>query len=424
MRQAALCIIGSELVRGIIQDRHAKTLASDLTRLGYRVQEITIVPDDGSIVEVLDRLVSNVDLIITTGGLGPTSDDITRDAIARIYEVPLVLDPAARETLFEIVGDRLNEANLRQVMIPEGFTVIPNTQGTAPGFCRSGEIYTLPGPPKEMLAMWHGAILPDLIRLLGDGTLEERLELSVFLTPESQLEEACALAVQMTSAQFDQPLSQMPLWGTRVQLYRISLYLQGSTAVLREQVFHTLEGLLGPSRVREGDRELVDDLYLQLQQKGLTVAGAESCTGGLAAKLLTDRPGSSQHIWGSMVTYAYEAKERVLKVSHETLEQEGAVSASCVDQMAEGVLRLSGCDVSFSISGIAGPSGGSEQKPVGTVWFAFASPEHGTQHVCLSFRPFSRDSVRRRAAVSAILLLEQYIIGENLLDIVSQWQYI
>ncbi len=424
MKHAAICIIGSELVRGIIQDKHGQIIAADLTRLGYEVQEITIVPDNGAIAEVLKRLVASVDLIITTGGLGPTSDDITRDAIASSYDLQLIVDEDAKDVLISIVGDHMNEANLRQVMIPEGFRVVPNAVGTAPGFCRDGEIYALPGPPHEMVTMWKDQVLPDLARFLGGKRPEERLELSVFLIPESQLEEVCVFAVTRVAGELHLAEEQIPAWGTRVQPYRISLHLQGGTDTIRRAVYKQLRAEIGPYLIREGDLEAVDLLYIQLEKRSAMIAGAESCTGGLVGKLLTDRPGSSQFVWGSLMTYANEAKERILHVDHQILETEGAVSRACAAQMAEGILQHSGADVAFSISGIAGPAGGSVKKPVGLVWFGFASPGRLSEQVQLSFRPFSRDSIRRRAAVSAILLLEQYLMGKKLLDIVKKWQYI
>ncbi len=424
MKRAAICIIGSELVRGIIQDSHGKTIATDLTRLGYTTTEITIVPDDGSIKRVLERLANSVDLIITTGGLGPTSDDITRDAIADLFGVDLKVDEAAREHLVSQVGSQLNDANLRQVMIPEGFSILPNGHGTAPGFCRPGSFFSLPGPPKEMLPMWNHFVLPNIKEGLGPIRIEERLEVSAMFVPESLLEEACASAVALVAAELGIDPVEMPVWGTRVQLYRISLYLQGGSDQTRRAVLAKLQEDIGEERLVIGDIQAVDILSSLLKERGLTVAGAESCTGGLTGTLLTDAPGSSSYFWGSMVTYANAAKERVLSVDHEILERYGAVSSQTVGEMAEGVLELSGVDATFSISGIAGPDGGSDDKPVGTVWFGFASPGRETEKVSLYFRPYTRDSVRRRAAVCAILLLEQYLKGNKLLDIVNQWQYI
>jgi nicotinamide-nucleotide amidase len=420
LKTVAICIIGSELVRGIIADAHGKTISSDLTRLGYEVKEIVIVPDDEHIPAILSQLASQADLIITTGGLGPTSDDITRDAVAQVYQAPLRIDEEAKAVLASRVGSRLQGANLRQVMIPEGFDVVENPMGTAPGFSLPGRFYAMPGPPKEMLTMWNDRVLPDLIRLQDRKVDFMRLEASVFLIPESALEEACSRAVEMVVGDS----GVRPIWGTRVQLLRISLYLQGSSEEIRMAVFEQIRELLGPELVVLGDVEAVDIARRRLLDSGFMVAGAESCTGGLAGKLLTDAGGSSAYMWGSLTTYANSAKQQVLGVSSELLDAYGAVSAECAAAMVEGVRKLSEADVSFSITGIAGPGGGSPEKPVGTVYFGFSAggglPD--TQ-VRLSFHAYTRDSVRRRAAVAVCLLLDSYLSGRKLLDIISRWQY-
>jgi nicotinamide-nucleotide amidase len=182
--------------------------------------------------------------------------------------------------------------------------------------------------------------------------------------------------------------------------------------------------MLGEQLIVSGDVQAVDLLRQRLIDDQLMIAGAESCTGGLASKLLTDAPGSSEYMWGSLVTYANDAKQNVLSVDQQILEEHGAVSAACARAMADGVLRLSQADVAFSITGIAGPGGGSEEKPAGTVFMGFASA-HGlpAQQIKLSFNAYSRDSVRRRSSVAACLLVEQYLSGRKLLDIISRWQY-
>jgi nicotinamide-nucleotide amidase len=242
----------------------------------------------------------------------------------------------------------------------------------------------------------------------------------VFLIPESALEEACSRAVEMVVGDS----GVRPIWGTRVQLLRISLYLQGSSEEIRMAVFEQIRELLGPELVVLGDVEAVDIARRRLLDSGFMVAGAESCTGGLAGKLLTDAGGSSAYMWGSLTTYANSAKQQVLGVSSELLDAYGAVSAECAAAMVEGVRKLSEADVSFSITGIAGPGGGSPEKPVGTVYFGFSAggglPD--TQ-VRLSFHAYTRDSVRRRAAVAVCLLLDSYLSGRKLLDIISRWQY-
>jgi nicotinamide-nucleotide amidase len=275
-----------------------------------------------------------------------------------------------------------------------------------------------------MQRMWNRIVMPDLVSRQERAVDLKRLEASVFLVPESLLEEVCSEAVEKVALRNGLEESSRPVWGTRVQLYRISLYLQGSNEEIRQEVFTELQDMLGEQLIVSGDVQAVDILRQRLIDDKLMIAGAESCTGGLAAKLLTDAPGSSEYMWGSLVTYANDAKQNVLSVDQQILEEYGAVSAACAQAMADGVLSLSQADVSFSITGIAGPGGGSEEKPAGTVFMGFASA-HGlpAQQIKLSFNAYSRDSVRRRSSVAACLLVEQYLSGRKLLDIISRWQY-
>lgn len=415
----SIFVIGSEITRGIIGDEHGKLIAQELTVLGYEVQKIVLVPDDGSLAHMLKECLSNTDIIILTGGLGPTSDDVTREIVADLAQVELVEHPEAFKTLFERIGDRIYGANLRQVLIPKNFHVIENTKGTACGFWgeislvnHQARLYAMPGPPVELHQMLYSKVLPDLAKLSGHEGVG-RSEYSCFLTPESNLEEVCLSSYQ-----------NKVVWGTRVQEYKISLYLNGAKESVRNEMALLIEKSLGKGILWPKDVEAADIFSTELVKRGLTVACAESCTGGLLGKLLTDKEGSSLWFWGSLVTYANEAKEALLSIPRSILEGPGAVSKECVELMAERVLELSKADVALSISGIAGPGGGSKEKPVGTVWFGFASKRAPTTAVKLEFTTYGRSSVRRRGAIAALLLGYFYINGEELLDIVETWQYI
>lgn len=412
--KAALCLIGTELTRGIIQDGHTKLIASNLESLGYEVSQVIILPDDGTIREVLNGLAARNDVIITTGGLGPTSDDITRDVIAQAAGVKLYEDQAALKTLEELIRRPAGPANRRQVMIPEGFSVIPNPQGTAPGFTGfigSSRVFCLPGPPHEMEWMLLHEVLPELSGD-RDGYMAP-LEAITFLIPESQLEELCRQAAG------DDHIH----WGTRVQSLHISLYLSGASREVLEGMIARLQNLAGASRVRLGSDTLARRCIDQFRAQGVNVALAESCTGGMISKILTDEPGSSEILWGSFVTYANEAKTGMLKVQRETLAAHGAVSEEVVREMAEGALTCSGADAAVAVTGVAGPSGGSEEKPVGTLWFGLASTRRESVAVKWTWGYPRRDLIRRRSAVMALLLLEGYVKGEQVLDMVAHWQY-
>lgn len=420
----SLCIIGTEITRGIISDKHGNLMARELTNLGYEVNRIVIVPDDGSLGSILEQIIQETEIVLLTGGLGPTSDDMTRQVVADLAKVPLVQDEDAYKSLYERIGDRIVGANQRQVCFPQGFQVIPNPKGTAPGFSglipvrekdgtmRDVLCFAMPGPPVEMHEMFYGRILPTLADKIGKNSVG-RDEFSCFLTPESKLEEICAECAR-----------DAILWGTRVQEYRISLYLNGGSSESREQMAQAIGERLGVGLLFKGNIEVMDLLSGQLLNDRGLLASAESCTGGLVGKLMTDKTGSSAWFWGSVVSYANRAKELLLGVPPQTIEKFGAVSEETVLSMAQGLLERSEATLTISISGVAGPDGGTVEKPVGTVWLGFANDTRTSRAVKIQFSSYGRSSVRRRAAVAAILLAYFYAKGDDLLDIVRTWQYI
>ena len=418
-KSASLFIIGTELTRGVIADKHCQVISSQLTQLGFRVDRMVVVPDDGTIESVLKDCIDNCDVVILTGGLGPTSDDLTRSIVASLAKVPLVRDQQSFTTLYKRIGERIWGANEQQAMIPLGFEPIPNPNGTAPGFRgfipdgdRSIACVAMPGPPREMDPMFYNDVLPWLAQLIGHDDFS-RNEYSTFLLAEAKLEELCR-SVAQDGVQ----------WGTRFQDLKISLYLVGGDEEARKCMVQRLRALVGPFLVVDGDVMPVELLTDILKKEKLTISCAESCTAGYVSKLLTDESGSSSWFWGGAATYSNEAKKAILGVTEETLQKYGAVSSECVLQMAEGMLRLSGTDFSFSISGIAGPTGGTEDKPVGTVWFGFAGKGKQSQAVKVQLTSWGRVSVRRKASVIALILASRFIKGDALLDTVGKWQYI
>lgn len=407
---ASLLIIGTELVRGVIADGHVRLIAGDLDRLGWRVRKVVIVPDDGSIRAELAAMAAQDDLVVVTGGLGPTSDDLTRRAVAEVASRPLKQDADTVAWLKEKLGSRYGGSNEVQTWFPEGFRTIENPNGTARGFWgRAGHavVACLPGPPREMDPMWEERVLP-LVADLFHGGDAGRSEYSVFLVPEAKLEDVCA-SLDVSGVR----------WGTRFQDYRISLYLTGGKTD-RDRFAALLADALGPGLLERGDVEAVDLLDDALLAAGGMISGAESCTGALVAKLLTDRPGSSAWFWGCAATYANEAKHRLLGVPEEILDGVGPVSSSCALAMAEGIRKASGTLVSYATTGYAGPTG----DDVGLVWFGFSGEGMESQAVPLRFAARGRDQIRRKAAVAALILARAYLAGNRLLDMVSGWQYI
>ncbi len=416
---ASVFVIGTELTRGIISDKHVPYLCSSLSKMGYSVLRAVMVPDDGSIEKALKEALEDSSVLLVTGGLGPTSDDMTRKIISDICSAPLVESKEAMETLKQRLGDRLNGANSRQAFIPEGFKVLPNPNGTAVGFEGSVQIENrkiyiaaMPGPPEEMHPMYENHVEKTLSSLIGyEG--QRRDEYSVFLLPEARLEELCQKCKRGSVK-----------WGTRFQDYRISLYVEGGTEEERACFIKDLKALSGKYLIADGDIEARDLFIKAVKEKGLTVTCAESATGGLCAKLLTDVSGASSWFWGSEVTYTNEAKISLLGVNSQTLEEFNAVSSETAIEMAEGSLKKSGAGFSFSVTGLAGPTGELEGKPLGTVYLGYAQKGKESQSVRLKLYSNGRDGSRRRFAAAAFLLGYMYLEDCSLVDKSSQWLYI
>lgn len=415
----SLFIIGTELTRGIIEDKHTSRLCTELSHLGFDVLRSVIVPDDGSIEKMLDLCVSDSDVVIITGGLGPTSDDMTRRIIAEEAGVPLAKDKQAWDTLYKRVGERIHGANEQQTYIPQGFSLLENPLGTAPGFLGFVKkqdhdvlLISMPGPPREMQPMFYNLVLPYLSRLLGHTT-PQRDEYSVYLIAESKLEELC-----------DACKKPGVVWGTRFQPYKISLYLSGGTDSDRAQMEHDLRQVIGSELMVDGEHDSADVLCDYLREHGMTVSTAESCTSGLLSTLLTANPGSSSWYWGGAATYTEDAKIKLLDVPADLIDKHSVYSSECAAAMAEGIQKKADSDIAVAISGIAGPDGGSDENPIGTVYFGLASKNNKTQSVKLRFSSNGRDYIRRRAAVAATILAMIYLDGGQLLDRTSKWQYI
>ena len=335
---------------------------------------------------------------------------MTRKCIADVFSSALVRDEKCFETLVRRVGkEKALGANEKQAYIPQGFTVMENPNGTAPGFYGSDEgtyVFALPGPPREMEPMFYSSVLPKVKELLDmkDG---ERYEYSSFITAEARLEE-----LTERYAGID--------WGTRFQDYKISLYASSDDRRNVEEAIEALAKEVGPYRLVEGDVTALDILIGTVREKGVMIAAAESCTGGLLSSLLTSKPGSSDYFLGSVVSYDPSVKKGVLGVKGETVERYGVVSDECALEMADGVRRITMADYSVSVTGVAGPDE-SEGKKVGTVSFGFSGKDRSSCSFTLHFTSWGRDSIRRKASVSAMLFLSAYIKGEDVIKMSKEW---
>jgi len=451
-KDVSIYIIGTELTCGIIQDKHIPLLAGELTKLGYNIRRASIVPDDGSIARDLEDAVIDSDIIIVTGGLGPTCDDMTRQAIANLAGVPLERNEVAWNEVYSRLGERIWGANEKQAYIPQGFEEIPNPKGTAPGFmgCFTAKCFkakldfqttklnqttkqdsqnlvkqhfvkqhevlviAMPGPPVEMQFMFYNYVRPFLAKEEVHKGLE-RDEFSVFMVPEAKLEEICeSCAVDGVT------------WGTRFQPYKISLYIDGSCSNAKKEFEAKLSKVLGKGLLVKGEHEAVDLLTQYLEENNLTISTAESCTTGLASKVLTDKAGSSAWFWGGVATYANEAKVKILGVDSNILENKeiGPVSEQCALQMADGVRRVSTSNIAVSITGIAGPGGAEDGKPVGTAYIGLSSSFRESVAVRVNISSTSREGARRKFCIAMMVLALEYAKGGSVVDMVSSWVYI
>ncbi len=413
-------------------------LTSKLTSMGYAVRRCVIIPDDGSVKEEIERAVPDSDVILLTGGLGPTSDDITREVVASLAGVPLEKNTQVWNRLYDKIGDRIYGANEVQTLFPKGFTVIDNPLGTAAGFSGFLKrdraeadgggvlIFCMPGPPREMQPMFINTVEPALADYIGRNNTGTD-EYSVFLLAEARLEDLCR-QVKLVNG-----LDGVS-WGTRFQDCKISLYVNGENAGERRLFAEKLRAIAGKGLIADGCTEAVQILVNTLREKNYLVSTAESATSGLLAKLLTDIPGSSAWYWGGVNSYSADAKIKMLSVNEKEIKEHGMVTLECAKEMAEGVLRISGADLGVSITGIAGPSGEEEGKPLGTVCIGCASVKKNgegassdgadCEAVMVKMSHHTRESGRRRFAVIALILANFYLLGVPLIDIVSTWNYI
>ncbi len=407
---AAILSIGTELTRGELVNGNACFLAERLTALGFNVVEHATVPDDTArIVGTLKRLGQQVRVIVCTGGLGPTSDDLTTAAVSSALGVPLLRHEAslaAIEERYRASKRVMPRLNLKQADFPQGASILPNAVGTAPGFSVTlglARAFFLPGVPSEMQHLFAVHVVPAIEPLATRKSFQ--VHIRTFGLGESALAERLR-DIDLGGARHVPGITI----GYRASFPEVEVKVLAEHADLREararaeQVGAEVRALL--SDVAYGGK---DDNYPGyvgglLLRAGLRIAVAESCTGGLIGKLLTDAAGSSAYVLGGAVTYANSTKHRVLGVDKALLREHGAVSEEVARAMAEGVLRLTGAQIAVAVTGIAGPGGGTEQRPVGTVCFALARTTAETQSRTEYF-PHDREHVRMRTAYSALRLV-------------------
>ncbi|HST52268.1 MAG TPA: competence/damage-inducible protein A [Pyrinomonadaceae bacterium] len=411
MLTAEIIAVGSELLTPLRTDTNSLWLTDRLNSVGVEVRLKTIVGDDDArLEETIRDALKRSGIVVVTGGLGPTEDDITRKIAARALGRRLLLDDEVLDDIkakFLRWGRKMPDINARQAMIIEGAEVLPNPNGTAPGMYieqDSRAVVLLPGPPRELKPMFESHVLVKLAGRAGDVRVVRRV-LRVAGMGESAVDERIAPVY----TQYKNPQTTILFNSTEIEIH---LTAQGKTEQEAELL---LDGLSGQIEDRLGDSvfafrgETMEEVVgLRLAVGGFTLAVAESCTGGLIAHRLTEVPGSSSYFTEGVVTYSNEAKTRLLGVPAKVIEEYGAVSAEIAEEMAEGVKALAETDFGLAVTGIAGPGGGTSEKPVGLVFIALADDAH-TEHRRLML-PGDRHLIRWRASQAALDLLRRRLI--------------
>jgi len=398
---AAVLLVGDELLAGDVVDANGPFLAERLTEHGYRVEEIGILPDETRRIEAAVRqAVFRCRLVVVCGGLGPTSDDRTTEAVAQAVGRKRVLDAGQWERLRQIFlvlrGAEPPPGNEKQAMFPEGADVLPNEMGTAPGYgLKTGDrlLAVLPGPPRENRPMVDKALLPWLERSLPGRDRLAVQTFRVFGLAESEVGDR----LRPLEASYGDLV-----FGYRFSFPEILVKVRGEADRSRrlEEAGAEVRRVLDPHVYGTGERKLPAVLGAELLRRGLRVVAAESCTGGLVAKLLTDTEGSSAWMDRAFVTYSNASKSQLLGVPDALLEAHGAVSEPAARAMLQGALERSQADLGVAVTGIAGPTGGSAEKPVGTVWTAWG--DRGEIHSAVHAFHWDRDYNRLISAWAAL----------------------
>lgn len=406
----ALLLTGNELMTGDIVDSNSAMIAEQLLDQGLSVHYKVTVGDDLQLLkQELERLASQFEILIVNGGLGPTSDDMTAEALALASRQKLAEHPEARAHLEHIcreIGMPLSPANLKQALLPEGCDIIPNPVGSAVGFfmqLKVCEVFCTPGVPHELKCMLEQEILPRVSARLDEEQKPVRTRLKVFGFGESSLQ-------QLLSDRFPDWPAEIEI-GFRASLPMLELKLQTRQAhqALLEDWTRRVRSQLGAHVISETQTTMQEALVTLLQEKNKKVTCAESCTGGLVASLLTQVSGASAVFEAGFVTYANGIKQEVLGVSTEHLQTQGAVSEVVVREMLLGALARSHADLGVAISGIAGPEGGSADKPVGTVWLAWGTKE--TVKTAALRIPGTRKRFQMVTATIAMDLVRRELLG-------------
>jgi nicotinamide-nucleotide amidase len=381
IERAVILSCGDELTTGRIADTNAAFIADALGEVGISVVAVLVVGDDPErITWAWTQALAEGDVVIATGGLGPTVDDLTTETLARVLGRPLIDDPAVAEhirRIFAATGREMPSNNLKQAQFPSGALVIPNPRGTAPGYRltvekagRTRHLVVMPGVPREMTAMWRESVLPWLRKARGAEEVYLSRTFQTFGLSESGLDELLQGVLDPDEGRLSFRAS-FPEISVRVSLTAAPAEAERRLATLAERVRSRIAEVV----IGEGSDTMEGVVGVLLRDRGLALAVAESCTGGLIGHRITNVPGSSAYFREGVVCYSNAAKQELLGVAPSTLAAVGAVSEEVAREMAVAVRRLAASDLGLATTGIAGPDGGTPEKPVGTVCIALASAE-------------------------------------------------
>lgn len=419
---AGIIIIGDEILIGQVVDINSSWISREMNKIGFRTETVITVGDDGkSISDAIDRCLEVADVVFMTGGLGPTKDDITKKVICEKFGTELVLNEAVLANVAEMLGRRgiaLTENNRGQALVPATATVINNAVGTAPGIMmettsrpfdsaqgaalRNKLLFSMPGVPFEMRYLMEHEIIPlikkhyNLKPVFHKTLLLTGIAESILAEKISDWEDSLAKNVK---------LAYLPAYSS-IRL-RLSVYEpDDTTESYIDSKVEELKKIVPENIIAYEDIKLEELVGKLLKDRHCTVATAESCTGGKVASLITSVSGSSEYYKGSVVSYCNEVKADVLGVSRADLEKYGAVSSTVAEQMASGVRRLLKTDYAVATTGIAGPTGGSDEKPVGTVWIAVAAPTKVVSRKYVFGKDRSINIERFAASALSMLIVE------------------
>jgi competence/damage-inducible protein CinA-like protein len=412
---AEILAIGTEVVDGDVINTNAAWLASQMSQRGYEVKFHSAVPDEEALMlEALTSAARRAQVVLVTGGLGPTIDDITLEVAAKFFAKKLVMHEESLkriQTFFKKLQRPMTPNQEKQALLPDGCTPLPNDRGTAPGvyILHEGVAFAFfPGIPWEMQEMFKKQLSPLLLQSV-QGEHQARKTLRCFGAPEGQLDAQLRPLLESRTG-----ISGVQV-GFRVCFPIIDIRLKATRADAREaqgavdRVSQEILEKVGDYVFGEGEDTLEEALGRLLKERGLTLASAESCTGGLLAHLITNVPGASDYFLEGVVSYSNQAKLKILGVREKTLVSFGAVSREVALEMAQGICKISGAKLGVAVTGIAGPSGGTEKKPVGTVHIAVVHPQ-GEWEKAYIF-PFGRERFKQLTAATALDRMRRIILG-------------